>query len=369
MDHLIREAVMEPELRYYAVNWQGGMKVSYRHFLAFEDYIAQNVQDSNRLQLTSYNYGVLPPRREGHSSLEWQCELITGDQIKIVVNACRILTAGGICIERGEQENSVSGLGWIDCLYPLNDPAIKILDVVLGIDPESRIPIGEPDPAEEPVRRPFTKAKVQVLVRPSGSPVSRNSEVKIGEILVDGGKITKSDPYIPPCTCITSYIPLLNRYNLFKEYLIKIEEGVVAEVQLLKMKYAQDQFTHDNLHYLSDCLAGYLSTNLERYYRILPESSPLHLVEYFISMARVVDTSLRCMNPETKNSLLSTFMNVIVGFTLANFQDCLTKMMTLTYDHQRIAESVETVERFLKEMVRLYDALPKLRDFYLEPPI
>lgn len=360
---------MEPEIRHYAVNWQGGMKVSYRHFIAFEDYLSQNIQDANRLHLNSSNYGLLPPRLESRSSLEWHCELIAGNQIKVVITACRIVTAGGIFIERSEQENSISGLGWIDCLYSLKDESIKCLDVVLGIDLGSRIPIGDPDPVEEPVRRPFADARIQVLVRPGGSPSSKMSELKIGEILVDGGKIAKSDSFIPPCVSIKSCILLQNKYDRFKEYLIKIEEGSVAEVQMLKMKYAQDQFTHENLQYLSNGVVGYLSNTIERYNRILPDASPLHFVEYFCSMARVVDTSLRCMNPETKNSLLSTFMNVIVGFTLANFQDSLTRLMTLTYDQLRISDATEIIERFLKELARLYDALPKLRDFYLEPPI
>jgi len=358
---------MGAELKHYAVNWQGGMKVSYRHFIALEDFIAASLQNVNTVHLNSGNFGLLPAVQESHSSLDWQCELIAGNQIKVVVSSCRIVTAGGIHIERCDNENAVSGLGWIDCVYPLKDDTEKILDVIIGIDPDHRIEIGEPDPKEEPVRRPFTKPRVTVAVRAAGEPVRRLTELKIGEIVVDKGKIEKSADYIPPCATMSCYLPLLKKYELCKEYLLKIEDGVISETRLLKTKFASEAFLHENLKYLSDCMANFLAGSVEKYNRILPESSPLYFVEYFASFARVVDTALRCMDNEMKNYLLNTFIQTIHGFTIANFLDALTKMQNLQYDHQKTMNSIAVIENFLKEMARLFDALPKLQGFYIEP--
>ena len=82
-----------------AVNWIDGMKVNSQQFIDQENWIQDQIRDSNGLRLTDFNFGILPPVEEGQSSLEIDVNIDESEILKIDLLQCRAITWGGQRIE------------------------------------------------------------------------------------------------------------------------------------------------------------------------------------------------------------------------------------------------------------------------------
>ena len=61
---------MQPEIKYFPVNWVDGMKISEAHFNHLQSFTIDNVRDAIAFGITNYNYGLLQPAPGEKTSLD-----------------------------------------------------------------------------------------------------------------------------------------------------------------------------------------------------------------------------------------------------------------------------------------------------------
>ena len=87
---------MLPELNHYPVNWVDGMKIARRHFTEFEYFVTDHLRDTGALNLSSFNYGLLPSTL---SNFNVQVIPDPNHNLRIQLTNCRAITGAGCRIE------------------------------------------------------------------------------------------------------------------------------------------------------------------------------------------------------------------------------------------------------------------------------
>lgn len=354
---------MLPELSHLSINWQNGMKIRTDHFVALDNHIHDSVRDAIGIFASNYNYGLLPSLPDGQLSLKLQCEVAADNEVEIELLACRAVTAGGVRIEK--REEAYTGIRRVTSKHRIEKTNDKF-DIIVHVDPFSRIAVGEPDPKENPPRRPSVMPNCELKVVPHDTPYNSISELKIGELEVDGDAVRLSEDYTPPCSSVDCYIPLFDIYRSLRTSLKVIDENSALIVQKLRSGYtpegADTDILHDNFQFLVEQIVFFSMNSFESFRRIIPKLSPLYLIEYFARFARVVDTVFRCIDNAAKQSLLNYFRQWGTGFEPGNFEDAVARTLNIEYDHQNIRQSLETIRAFLNPLAKLFEVLPK-REF------
>lgn len=343
---------MLPEINHLSVNWQDGMKVKTQHFIAFDNYVKDLVRDVLGLQLNENNYGLLPGTNDTSSSLHLKSEIVSDNKLKVTLLSCRAVTAGGVRIERRKEEHTVAGMKRIECIYSLAGNTATTLDVIVSVDLFAREKVDEPDPQEMPPRRPWVVPKYTLKVLQHGNPVNAISEVKIGEFVFNEGLVAISEAYIPPCSTMTCYPPLTEIYEKYAAILNEMEAGAVRVNRMFrdgKIPHVEDRTViRQSLEFFIQQIASFLSKNYEWHRRILPSSSPLFFVEFYIRFARILQTTLfRYMRDAERDHLLNSFKTLAPGFEQSWFETALNEAIELQYDHTNIRQAIHKIETFV----------------------
>jgi len=360
---------MLPAISRYSVNWQDGMKIKSGHFVALEGSLDERMRNSLKICLDRYSYGLLPPDPESVSGFKLTCDIVPGNQIKVILLECRAVTAGGLVIERKEEEHRIPGLVWIDKIYPLgqnSEKTMAMLDVIVSVDRLSRMPIGDPDPKESPPRQPSVSPKYILKINPSGTPYNNSDELKIAEIVIENGIPKISEHYIPPCATVNCYSPLFTLYNDFRNRLELVEENCISVAQKLRSGTAPEgadsgDDLHSNLQLFAEQVLFFLSGNFEWYRRIVPSSSPLFMVEFFVHLARVINTALKVMEPGIRDILLNYFRQLGLGFEPGSFVNALNETLANDYNHVDVRSNFASIHGFFDPLVKLFEILAKRR--------
>ena len=156
---------MVPKIKHNAVNWIDGMKISKSHFAETNNFIYDQVRDVISLQLTSFNYGLLPPLPGEKTSLAFTVKETQSENYKVALSHCRAITQGGCRIEVLEGTEEI--VSTISVSPEIAKKGTGVVDVILTVNPFVRIPAGNPNAEEQPQRHPFEKPIVDISVVPS----------------------------------------------------------------------------------------------------------------------------------------------------------------------------------------------------------
>ena len=156
--------------QHFAVNWVNGMKLTQLHFLKTDLHVQDRVRDTASLALTKHNFGILPPERGAPLSNEIQLLGKIGNSVEVRLLRCNAITAGGcrIAINPETLEHQVMSatfaVGGDEAAEAAEHPSYY---AVLTVHPFERVPMGEPDPEESPLRHPSTDTYYQLQAIPS----------------------------------------------------------------------------------------------------------------------------------------------------------------------------------------------------------
>jgi len=353
---------MLPEIKKLPVNWIDGMKISSQHFQSLEDSFQDIARDCLAINLTSYNYGLLPPAQGSDRSVDLKLDLLESEKVKVQVIACRAVTSGGVRIEllKSTLEELKTPESFLTSEHSLALAKDLQFDIILTVNPSKRIPVGIPDPGESPPRVPYTwpEIRVELVPYPQINKLEFGiSQLNIGRIKVEGNQIVLSH-YIPPCTSLKCH-PLLNAlYNKYFEVLsgIKLQAtGIILKIR----SQAQQTDLVQNVYRLSDAILTYLTNSIDYYRLILIDQPPIYLVEYFARFVRVVTSTLECM-PHNDKELLLNYFREWTGLTPNDFQANLDSLATLEYDHNDINNSMDKIHGFTEILSSLFAKLSQL---------
>lgn len=350
------------------VNWVDGMKTGKEHLQQMEDYFIDSIRDTANVQLTNYNFGMLPPVYGEKTSSDFEIlERIT-NHVEIELRQCNAITAGGCRINinpfnHGEYLR-------LDYPFEIDDSEKKeqnkerenlYWDVILAIRPFDRVPAGIPDPEETPLRHPDTNMKYDLIIKPIGQINSEQlgmSHLIIGRITRIGDRYEVDKSYIPPCTSMSSHPDLVSYYEQFGKYLNDIETSSHKMLQKINERENNSSIAL-NIKSVCEDLLRYISTIFFEYRNKGRFYAPIDAIAIFSSLAHTCFVSIDFIPKKKREEMLQYFYEWS-DITPGNFIDLLSVVLEMTYNHHNIRGMMMHVEKFLSAFSFLWIKLCSL---------
>jgi len=307
--------------QHFQVNWINGMKVGSSHFIELENHFINRTQLLTKGSITPVSYGILPSDDKEKSiqryTLHWNEEKIGFNRDLLA------LTPDGFLVQ-------IPANSSFNIFKPADGASQYYL--VLTVDPYIRMPYGEINEQEIPVRYPFALPDYKFQFLPVTDNVSNVLGNTILPIAKYSGSTLEEDPnFIPPSASIQSHPELTRYYNEVVDVLLKLEK---TTQNLLCARV----IAHKPL--LLNLLEFY-SQNKPSLLWYVPYQSPVFLFEKIVQVAGILYNYNEYELKTTKEDEMKTI---------------LSKILSLKYNHLDIAMAIricrtfsDSYTRFLKE--------------------
>lgn len=348
---------MHPNLRKASVNWIDGMKVNKSHFQQTEDWVADHLKDNIALNLTDYNYGLLPSSEEVDNSLDYQMEVEQTQFVKISLFSCRAITRGGVRIEVTPYISKHFSLdkALLELVFDLKNATNQLYDIVVTVDPFNRVAVGDPDPEEHPLRHPSSIPRYSVDVIPSSQINTEEFStyhLTIGKFRVVAGEVQQEN-YIPPSTRVCSHPTLLEFYHDFGKQLNEMRQHLTQFIK--KSRSANGQHNNQNILELAKGMLMNITTYEDEFQLELPQKSPLYLFIYFTRLIRLISTELNCI-PEDERLMIYNSFNQ--SFTAGKFENIISSVLQMKYSHRDLFQVMDLLYTQTSSLMEIISRLP-----------
>jgi hypothetical protein len=351
------------KITYNAVNWVDGMKITREHFLHLENNLYDYIRDANAIRLNAFNYGLLPPHPESHGeSLKLNLVIDRNGLLKVDLFECRAITPAGTRIEIGstgaftEQKSLSKEIN-------LNELGSTNFYVVVSSNPFDRVPVGDPDPAENPPRFPFAIPSCNIEVVPVENYNKMTSgpfHVAIAKIKYTNTRVfVKDEDYIPPTANIKSSQELLDVHGSLDTFLCQLEGFTVEIVKKIYKKEQTNEIAKSVL-YLCEEVMYFLGSHISNFRWVVVEMEPVHMIEFFMRFARVIKNTIDVKEGTGREQMITYFKEWIVEVNQGEFDAVVENMMNCEYQHADINQNILLIQVFTKTITKVFEELNKL---------
>lgn len=350
---------MQKPINHKAINWVDGMKLSSAQFVQTDLYHQELTRDSIAVNIHAYNYGVLPPFAGHEKGAEITLLLKSTNQIEASVFYCNAITADGGRIDITANSNGMTA----QHSEYISTQDLKEGDyyIVLKLDHENRIPVGQPDPSESPIRYPELSKKYAFEIV-SEMELRHHDSVSyflpVGQFRWYGGAIELNKNYVIPCTSLNSSIEL-KRVHL--DWYNRLNDFQISAFKIMDKTSQTDRITDIglNVRAISEKALYYLAEKMYTYRTLVAIQPPIELVRYFSDLTHLFFTSIKLIPAVQREELLKYFYEW-KDVTPSNFEERISEMIEIQYDHLNIHQSIEHINNFLDVLVPLWNKLSTL---------
>lgn len=345
------------------VNWSDSMEIAAGHFIQNDNFFIGAVADAARLSLSGYNYGILPSKSQESIDNSIRVNDHVTDNIEVRVDNCNAVTSSGYRIHFNAEE---SGRALFKNYSPAADKNIgnrdvKHWDIIISVDPFSRVASGELDPHETPPRHPDCESSYELYIMPVGDINTTGfgrHYLTVGRIRKDGDRYVMDPNYIPPCTCMASHPELMDYYDNFGmlfNSLEKSSKNIIAKVHERSNKSDLgsniQSVCEDVLSYIASIYFGFRNKG-----KFLP---PIETVDYVSSLSHIFYASLNKISNRHKEEMLKYFYEW-TDVSPGSFDELLTDTLDMEYEHDNIRSVMVRCEMFLRTFSELWERLSRL---------
>jgi hypothetical protein len=353
---------MITEKEYKRVNWAGGIDVGLEMFEQTENFFTSAICDASALQLNKNNFGLLPSTDGKRSSSEFDIsERVTGT-VEIKLRSCNAITAGGCRININPSYNEPMMYSHTFEKPSQSDTSqTAYWDVVITADPYRRIPTGVPKVTETPLRHPDVDSFYGISVIPTGEVSTEllgMYHLVIGRIRYFGERYTVDTGFIPPCTSMAAHSDLARYYELFGRLMNDIENRSKTIIAKIRNR-SQNSPVANNVGALCEEIMRYIASVYFNYRNTGLDATPVGIVNYFSTLAHICYIGLAFIGKAEREELLRYFYewsDVKPGA----FEEMLSSMLSLSYNHNNIKAAMLQVEIFLQTIADLWLKLSTL---------
>jgi hypothetical protein len=355
---------MNNVLRHYPVNWVDGMKVSKKHFIQTEFSLHDHIKDVASLQLTDYNYGLLPSANpRSTETLDVVFNTDYSSNINVQVTNCRAVTANGCRIDIVDSSEIFlkNNIDSIFAGYNLQDVTTQVFYIVLSVNPFVRVPFGEPAIDETPPRHPFTRPEYVINILPDtliNAEHFHSSHLVIGKLFYNNKELTVVDKYIPPCMAVTSHPALYNWFTKFTALTNSIQDSSYKIIHKIKLKNTKNSLS-DSVYFLTDKLLSHFAYSANEYKWLIPHQPPVMLLNYLARFGQVFKSSLDFFLDAEREELLAYF-GEWADLAPGTIETRLHTVVNLQYQHMDIVTSLQAIQDFYTVIDDLFLKLSQL---------
>ena len=347
--------IMVPRIQQPTVNWQDGMKIRQQHFLQTENAWIDRVRDAWAGSIIPFNYGLLPTA-EGDTSLDLRVEVSDARQIVVQLHTCQAVTSGGARIDfRTEKDQPLRST------YQLSSNEPALFEVIVSVNPFVRVPTGEPDPEEVPIRHPDAQPTYQLMIVPTEQlsiTELGTYHVSVARVRSLGHEVKLSDSYLPPCATVSAHPGLRQWYDTLTERLVRTGGDARQVVQKIKVKSEVRPLTM-NLQEWAERITFFVADHLDEYRLLVPQQPPVHLLVFYVRLARTLKTCLLCMSDSGKEEMLR-YLHEWSDTHPGTLEAVINSTVELEYDHHALYASLDTIHKFMDTVATLMAKLAAL---------
>jgi len=351
-------------IKYAAVNWVDGMKISEKHFIQHQNFIIDTVRDASSLGINNFNYGLLPlPYKKGEENRVFGISNTATDDVQLAIHHCSAVTAAGLRIELSDYKVNIQSL--LKATKDIsNDDKTKDKGgyyILIAVNPYNRILLGDIDPEETPPRHPFTTPKYIVDVIPisdyNEGQVNANSLV-IGKISLKGERAVADEDFIPPCVNLYSFSNLLAHYNDFAKSMASLQEHSKVIISKIIDK-RQDSSLARNIKLLCTTIVNHLGNTYFAYRNLIPNQPPIYMIEIFSQLACHFNNA-RMLIPEREKEEMQNYIYEWSNISPHNLDTLLSTVAEINYNHNNCGEHLNDIKMLLDNLVAAFRKLSEL---------
>lgn len=352
-------------MRHLPINWENGMKVNKDHFQGMENAHRYELLDHLAHQVNDFNFGLLP-YASGSTSLDVFVKLDQTSQVVVSLNLCQAITSNGVRIDILPEDSFVEPM-----VIPLEriSEALKTSEYVnlyLVADVFRRIPAGNPDPQENPVRQPFTRPMFKFSLESGGrqaTALERGPRLLIGRILGKNGNPALDEEYIPPCT---SFLSMPRLRQVFKQWedalnalynnglftVEKVGKAIAEGKDSIEFQAGQKVSVANATRIFSTDMVRALSDLIPLFRQLLVRQPPLYTEIAIQQFSYRLKTTLSQLLP-AERSQFENYLSEAAG--VKGFSDTLDDVLKHQYEHTAISESIQLINRLLGLLLKAYN--------------
>ncbi|MRI00639.1 hypothetical protein GH721_08890 [Kriegella sp. EG-1] len=346
----------------YSVNWVDGMKINKNHFIDMENSLLDKIRDSQHLNITPSNFGLLPMTSGHLSSLELTTSIDGQSTIEVTLHSCRAITLGGVLINISKAVSSMLEHSGHKLSQQIKvDKKDLAWYIVLIVNPLKKVAFGEANPDEVPPRHPHVLPEFRLDV----IPVSETSKQELGLYHISIGKIVNKEDnlavdlnFIPPCTSMQSHPDLKFVYNELGTFLNQMELFCIRIIQKIYQKKQTNDLANVALH-LSQQMIQYLNAYLVEYRIVDKNEAPIKIISKIAGLARVIKSSLDVFEGTGKEDFVN-YLAEWCDLRQGAIESVLIETIEINYVHTDINAAFQDLSEFTKLMLILFKKLNEL---------
>ncbi|RYD53145.1 MAG: hypothetical protein EOP52_03115 [Sphingobacteriales bacterium] len=354
-----------PYQAYHAINWADGMKISRTHFVGQENHLLFRITESVAAQLHSFDYGLLPAPAINQFANEIRFEILSGNEVEIVISRLDALTPSGYRITSGMDELASQ------LRFTVSAPALSATDgfrsdedaylALLQVRPFERIPAGPLDPEEIPYRHPYALPAMQVALLPESQynpAFPGNHFVVLGRLVRRAGALTADDQFIPPCTSIRSHPLLMRQYENIGVYISEMQQNAWSIVQKTRSRAQQTDLSRSIRGFCEDLVTA-ISQIYFRFRNLSFHLPPIYCVEAIATLAGQLMNSLQLLPEREKEEEIKYFAEWC-DVQPGQLESHLSQVIELRYEHLRVARHFQQIDALLQMVSTILQRLNRL---------
>lgn len=354
------------EQQYLPVNWTDGMKINKSHFVAQDNAYKYQLAQNTAGVLNEYNYGLLPSLGNASKGVKIFLSLDNQQQVQLRVLQCQAITRGGYYMHF-EEDTAAKGNKLMAPILNLSVPfqELKGKDssffIVVAVDPYTRNPIGNTDPAEQPPRLPFTVPSFDLSLVPvenGGNNLLGFFHLPIGKLRIDEQKVYLDEEYIPPSSSMSSHYDLQEIHAGIEQFVGKMEMYSLQIIQKIHQKKQVNEMA-SIVEKLCEHITIFTASHLAEIKILSLHQPPVFLINKVSGMARLFKNTLDYYIGSGKEE----FINYCIewcGVSQSELEGAITNLSNHQYDHLDVNASIEKVSQFTKIISNLFANLARL---------
>jgi hypothetical protein len=354
---------MLPVINHRAVNWVDGMKISKRHFQAFEDFTTDVLRDTTASLTPAYAYGLLPTGAHAPKSFGVFISLEPLRQIHLRVTHCRAITANGSRVEvvDAEQLHLVVSQEEFFSQHSLSPTREQVMYAGLSVNPFAHVPVGEPAIDEMPPRHPFTQPEYRLWLLPQEQINTQSiaaSAIVLGKIHYANGELRVDSRFLPPCAAVNAHPILLEWFQTFRQLLGELEIFGLRILQKIRVK-SQPNSLSDSVKWVVETLVLGLAQDMMAFRWMMPHQPPIYFATFLLNQVQNLRTAVFCLSSKDKEELL-TYFGEWVDLTAVAIEAKISGLLNQPYNHLDLSTLLTEVEDFYRLFVGLFNKLSQL---------
>lgn len=334
-----------------SVNWQDGMLLSTMHLRDQEKYF-EHLAEWYALDV-GYGWGLVTKSYAGRGALNLNLS-VDGRKLRVEITRCQAKTPSGQYIEISDSSP----------VFPRSEIEINkdTIPVFLGVNPQAKKPVGDPDPEEEIPRLPYlVNDYIITLYEPPN--LSQGNFIQVAELINQGGEVRQSEDYYPPCINISADERLAGKILDFKN---RLENLLSLSSRAFVAMASEGALANEN----TTLQAAYRETMYQFVYHLasmLDEFSvqalTMHPIRMIVMMRKLfrVCSSLLNIQPGLKDYLNERYFTKERQSDVGQFMALVDNYLLTEYNHRDIGKQIKAVESILNELRGLFGFLAQTK--------